>query len=407
MTMRTALWCYVWDVAAEGVEPVLANVQDRAGVQGVNAAVSYHSGMFLLPHNPRHRLYFPQPSIFFVPNRSRYDGLRMHPIVNPLASDDFWREMRSATSRRGMELNAWTVCLHNTGLGTQYPDCTEVNAFGDRHVPQLCPAHPDVRAFVAALVSDLADRDFDAIVLESLEYMPFQHYGFHHEVIGVGLTPVANYLLGLCFCEHCEGEAGADGVDVGGLRRWVRDELQRFFDGELEAGRDGATWADLAALADGQLLAFHRARRRVVTGLFEEVAAAMRTAGGTRLETADFGPLWALGPEGTTFQTGFDPRAVAPYVQALHPGPYYTDVDSVRRKMAEYVDLVGGAVPVLPVMRALLPQVSSAADLAEKMAACQPERVDGFSFYNYGFMRLTALDWIRQALEQVRAGVGA
>jgi hypothetical protein len=176
---RNVMWLYPWDAADEGAEVVTQNIQERAGLNGIAVAVAYHSGMFLLPHNPRRKLLFPQPSLFIQPDMSRFRSLALQPIVNDLADSGIVDQIRKSTRSRGMELTAWVVACHNSGIGEQYPEVTSVNAFGDRHQPHLCPANPDLRAYLVALCADLAHRDFDVILLESIEYMGFQH-GYHH-----------------------------------------------------------------------------------------------------------------------------------------------------------------------------------------------------------------------------------
>lgn len=53
---------------------------------------------------------------------------------------------------------------------------------------------------------------------------------------------------------------------------------------------------------------------------------------------------------------------------------------------------------LLPFIRAIAPQVTSAQGLRASLRTCNPEDVAGVSFYNYGLMRYTTLDWIKDAL---------
>jgi hypothetical protein len=395
--LRTSMWLYPWDVQDEGIGPVLDHIQDRAGVKGINLAVSYHSGMFLLPHNPRRKVYYPLPGIYFQPNAGRFADLAMQPTVNDLASTGLLERLRSETARRGMALTAWTVCLHNTGLGLAYPESTMETAFGDRLISQLCPANPDVRAYVLALVGDLLDRAFDSVLVESLEYMSLPH-GYHHEVIGVPLTPFVSWLLGLCFCEHCRRGAEAWGVDIKALLAFVRGEIEVFFAGDMKAGREGTTWPEIKALAGGELGAFHQFRIHTVTSLYKAIDATETPGTTVALEACDFGPLWGLGPDGTAWESGFDLAGTAPFVDGLHPCPYFVSAGQVREAMEAYLGLAPPEIPVFPAIRAIPPQVVSEGDLRAKLEACQPGSVAGFSFYNYGFMRYNTLDWIRAAL---------
>jgi len=299
-----------------------------------------------------------------------------------------------------MGFHAWTVCLHNTGLGMRYPDCTQTTVFGDHLLPQLCPSNPHVRAYMAALVGDIGQRGYDSILLESLEFMPFHHYGYHHEVVGVPFTPVMSWLMGLCFCDACRTGAQQARVDMRAVESFVRTEAEKFFAGDLDAGRAGMGWSDIKALAGGEIGAYHAYRRDTVTSLFQQVAAALPTNNRPRLEACDFGPLWSLGIDGSTWESGFDPVAVAPYIDALHPCPYFVAADEVQAKMDDYRALAPATLPLIPAIRAIPPQIVAADDMQAKVAACRPATVAGFTFYNYGFMRLTTLDWIKAALQQ-------
>lgn len=398
---RTTMWLYPWDADDEGVDNVLATIQNRAGIDAVALAVAYHSGMFLLPHNPRHKLYFPTPGVYFQPDQSRFERLMMRPQVNDLAGSGIVESVRRESAVRRMRLDAWVVILHNTGLGTAYPSATNVNAFDDRHLPHLCPANPDVRAYVTALIGDLAARDFDGILVESLEYMPYQH-GYHHEIAGLPLTPYASYLLGLCFCEHCLAAAESAGADAMAVHAFVRDDLEAFFAGAIDRGRPDIRWSGIRELASGELGAYHDARIQVVTSLFAEVRSTW-PSGGPTLELCDFAPLWPLGWDGTALSSGLDLQAVAPYVDAAWPCPYFTSLETVRTKTAEYRQKAPDEWPVRPIMRAIPPQTLSAEGLSEQMLACDPSSIAGYGFYNYGFMRMSTLDWIRSGLEAAGA----
>ena len=53
--LRNMMWLYPWDAIDEGISQVLDTIETRAGIRDVALAVAYHSGQFLLPHNPRRK----------------------------------------------------------------------------------------------------------------------------------------------------------------------------------------------------------------------------------------------------------------------------------------------------------------------------------------------------------------
>ena len=50
--METSLFAFASDLADEGVDAVLSNAQDGAGVAGLTPAFSYHALRDVFPHNP-------------------------------------------------------------------------------------------------------------------------------------------------------------------------------------------------------------------------------------------------------------------------------------------------------------------------------------------------------------------
>ncbi len=53
--METSIFCFATDLADEGIEAVLDNVERRGGLGGVTVAAAYHEGRDVFPHNPSAR----------------------------------------------------------------------------------------------------------------------------------------------------------------------------------------------------------------------------------------------------------------------------------------------------------------------------------------------------------------
>ena len=387
--MDTSIYCFATDLADEGVETVLDNVQHRGGLDGVTFAAAYHEGRDVFPHNPVHKVRFLESgAVFFEPRALR--ATRLRPPVSNVAY--ITPELLAAAERRGLAVRAWTVFLHNGALAAGHPDCAPENAFGDRYVTDLCPAHPDVREFAVALAADVAALGVSTICSESLHYHPIEH-GYAHERYFVPLGPLVRYLLGLCFCSHCLGAARRCGVDGEAVRRAAREEVERVFAGGGEPPRDELERDDL----DGYV----RVREGVVSSLAAEVAAAAR-AGGARFEFIELSgavkgyatgqPTGAPAPS-VAWQLGVDVAAVANACDGLSAMGYAADPERVRTDLEAYGD---AAVSVI--FRPSPPDCRSADDLRAKIAVARQRRLRRTDFYHYGFMRLDALDWIRDAL---------
>ncbi len=207
------------DLVDEGHDAVLDNLQERGGLDGITVACNYHHSRDVFPHNPRHRVIYFTGEHFFEPDRRRYG--RIQPVVSPLAERDPLRVLVTKARQRGMAVRGWVNFLHNSRLGQRYPECAVANAFGDRYLNALCPANPDCRAYVRAFGGDLGTYGLEAIRAESVGYMPFEH-GYHHERCFVPLSPVARFLMGVCFCDalHRRGPGGRH-------RRGGRPEVRR------------------------------------------------------------------------------------------------------------------------------------------------------------------------------------
>lgn len=395
--METTVWTYPWDLLDEGADAALATLRERAGATGVSVAAAYHAGKFLLPRNPRRRLFFPRSGTLYLPPGDWHGTLPITPPVWEHAAE-VWPTLRERCDAAGLALSAWVLCLHNSGIGGAHPSCAVENAYGDRVPTDLCAWNPDVRAYVATMVEDVAARSgAERIVLESLEWMPLRH-GFHHEVIGIPTGPTVDLLMSLCFCPHCEAACGERGVDLPRLRDWTRALLDRHFADPFAAGGPPALgWEELRAAADGALGGLLTARQDAIATLHAEIERRVRAVSTARLAALDFGPLYANGPDGRAWENGVDLARVAPLVDELHPTFYFTDDELHRRKVAEYVGVLGGERPIVPALRAILPQTDSAAALARQLAPLR-EHASEVSFYNAGFMAEPMLDWVREAV---------
>jgi hypothetical protein len=382
--MDTSIFCFATDFADEGVETVLDNVQHRGGLGGVTVAAAYHEGRDVFPHNPKHKVRFLEGGAVFFEPRSLRD-VRLQPPVSEFAP--VMRELVDAASRRELAVRAWTVFLHNGALAAAYPDCAPENAFGDRYITELCPAHPDVRAFARALANDIAGLGVATICAESLHYHSLEH-GYAHERYFVPLSPRARYLFGLCFCEHCLAAARTQGVDGEAVRRHAREEIERALEGEAEEA--GEIERD----------AYARVRERVVTSLVAEVADAAGEApfefidlSGAVKGYADGRPTGPPAPS-IAWQFGIDLPAVARAGDGIQAIGYAADPERIRGDLDAYGD---AAVSII--FRPTTPDCDSPDNLRAKVDLARARGLKRVDFYHYGFMRLDALDWIRAALE--------
>jgi hypothetical protein len=400
--LETSAFAFASDLADEGVEAVLANIQERAGLGGITPAFSYHAARDVFPHNPRRKVrLLDRGALYFPPDLALYDRLR--PRVDPAALErDVLGETCRAASARGMRVDAWTIFLH-ADRADEHQDCVTVNVFGDRYPADFCPANPDVRAYARALVADVCRYDVGSIFAESLHYHPLEH-GHEHERYLIELGTKARHLLGLCFCEHCLARAAAAGVDGARVQAAVRDELEQTFAsreavalGELERGM-------LAGVAGGELGAYLDVRTDTVTSLAAEAAEVADAAGKRFVFMDPSGAVkgyWTGRPEGGPaaeigWRFGIDLAALAAVCPEVHVLGYAAEVERVRLDLETYRRTLADAT-LSVVFRPTPPDCETAENLAAKLALARELGLTWVGIYHYGFLRLEALDLIHEA----------
>jgi hypothetical protein len=405
--VKRSVFAFASDFHDEGVATVLDNVQQRAGLDGVTVAAVYHEGRDVFPHSPVRKVRFLDGGAhFFRPETERYRGLRIQPHVGRLATEaDVFGDICAEASRRGLEVHAWTVFLHNDTLGVHHPECAPRNAFGDPYVTDLCPANPDVRAYVRALVGDIARLGVTSILAESFHYHPLEH-GYAHERYFIDLGPLSRYLLGLCFCEHCLAAAQRRDVDGERVRACAREELERVFaHAGTEAPLEDVTRDDVDGLAGGELGAYLDARAETVASLAAEASATARDAGVTFtfLDLSGAVKGYATGrPTGDAapsiaWKLGADLAAIGRATGSLAAIGYAADPDRLRFDLDAYARAADGA-ELSVAMRPMAPDCDSAENLAAKLRLARELGLARTHLYHYGFMRLETLDLIQEAL---------
>jgi len=334
----------------------------------------------------------------------------VQPAVSDLARErDVLGETCRAAEARDLAVHAWTVFLHADRPG-EYPSCAPQNAFGDLSGGELCPANPDVRAYVRALAADVSRYEVKTILAESLHYHGLEH-GYHHERYLISLDPLTRFLLGLCFCTHCRAAAHDHGVDAARVHAVVRGELDRAL---AEGGASGPagvpTRATLAGIADGELVGYLDARTDTVSSLVAEAAEVVE-ARGRRLVFLDHAGAikgYATGrPTGgpaaeISWLLGIEIAEVARSCHGFEVIGYVADPSRLALEIEAYRAMIGAATPLAVCLRPSPPDCENSANLAEKVSLVRSLGVERADFYHYGFLRLGTLDWIRTALDAYR-----
>ncbi|MCY3735545.1 MAG: hypothetical protein OXG13_04040 [Gemmatimonadaceae bacterium] len=383
MVTRAEFYTYPWDLSDEGVVAASGVIADTLGPGGgVLLTLSYHVSTYFSPRNPRRKIYFGEEgAVYFQPDESLYGRTGIRPLVSQIVTGpDYLPGLVRGIGERGLEFSAWAIYLYNHHLSQAFPDTARHDCFGEPHLGQLCPAHPDVRAYALALTRDMVRFGPRHVQIESPGYLGFG-YGFRNPKVAVAIDPLHQFLMGLCFCRHCVEAANGAGVDGERLRAEVAADLDRELRLEPGDGQgDRDEWIEISY--DGRLGSYLEARTATATSLFEEVAAAVREGGAG---VSFFGSL-------DRATTGLDRRRVLASVDAVYtsvPGPPEEAVQGVQK-------LRDDLAPEVRLVSIVRPGGFEDESWTRRLIHSQAEAgVDGFAFYTYGQLREHHLAWIR------------
>ncbi|WP_234187581.1 hypothetical protein [Shinella sp. NM-101] len=393
--MHLSMWTYPWDIQDQGLEALAADLAGRAGLNMVSMATSYHAGRFLQPRSPRQKAYFPEDgTVYFRPDESLWQDKTIRPLMaqNVAERGDMLEALTKARAQTGLKVSCWTVCLHNSRLGMLHPGHVTRNAFGNANYYNLCPSSPAARDYVVTLVRDITtNHKPDMLELESPNFMGFAHE-YHHEKDGVGLNAEDDFLLSLCFCDHCTARAEKAGVPVEGARKTVahfiaelceRAVPERQFPDFPEAGID-------AFRAHPELHAFLAWRSEPVTSLIGEIRAAADPA--TRIVLIDLKDGW-LG--------GVDLAAVGRLCDGAILCCYDMTPEAVGEVIRTGRALLGPDKFLGLGLRVFYPEVDGPDILTARVKNAVEAGVDGVNFYNYGLIPARRLDWVGEAVAAI------
>ena len=388
--LRASIWIYPWDVLDAGPQDALRQARDVAGVDAVNLAVTYHAGLFLLPHNPRRRLYAAEDGVLYFRADRRLFERSPAPTFSSLTDTiDPLAEALRAARTLDMRVSAWTVCCHNSRIAQAHPDLAVVNALGDRLPFALCPLQPAVQEYFGGLIDALrAYPDLEAIELEALYWLAANH-DWHHAKFGMPLDDMAWALLGLCCCEACARSAG---VERERLERPLKERLLAAMTGEPLGPASRATLAAIGAEVTALLEAREESLARLLARLTARAHVPVRALVGSGLV------------EGA-WKAGVDLAAWSHAAPALTVNAYGGSADAVRSTLEGFRRAAPATTHMVVGLNATHPTTHSEEDLRAQALAAADSAADELSFYHYGLLPLPRLGWIRRAVQAARSAL--
>ncbi|EJC83122.1 hypothetical protein Rleg4DRAFT_4862 [Rhizobium leguminosarum bv. trifolii WSM2297] len=390
--MHLSMWTYPWDVQDQGLDAFAAELAGRAGLNTVSLATSYHAGRFLQPRSPHQKAYFPEDgTVYFRPDESLWQDKVIRPLMASNVSErgDMLEALVRGRETTGLKVSCWTVCLHNSRFGMLHPDHVTRNAFGNPNYYNLCPSSPAARAYAVTLVRDITvNYRPDMVELESPNFMGFAHE-YHHEKDGVGLNAEDDFLLSLCFCDHCTARAAKAGVPVGGARRSVARFIAELCERAVpERQFPDFPPAGIDAFRDHpDLHAYLTWRSEPVSSLIGEIKASAEPA--TRIVLIDLKDGW-LG--------GVDLAAVAKLCDGAILCCYDMEPTAIGDVIRTGRATLGSEKFLGVGLRVFYPEVGEADVLAARAKAAVDAGADGVNFYNYGLIPAKRLDWVKAAV---------
>jgi hypothetical protein len=376
--MEAGMWLYPWDFL-DGGAPVLDEFV-AMGVTAVHLTASYHSVLALTPHNLRRRTFLAERgAIYFQPDQAHWAHAPLQPLVSPFVHEhgDALAVAAPLCRERGLQLVAWTVCLHNSDLAFRSPEANVVNLRGEAYRFALCAAHPAVRAYLRTLMRDLRQR-VDAIELELPHWLPFPH---HHHAKPPTLPPAAHLALNLCFCPHCRKRYEAHGADP--------DQIAAQLNARLDQLLEEAHAVDALIDAVPALNTLLAAREETITSLVAELVAAAAPT-----------PIYAM-PLGDPRLTGVNAAALAATAARLEVLAYGAP-EAAGTAAREALGLTPTPDRLTIGLSLLAPETPDEAHLQAALQAVHMAGVQRVCLYNYGLASQTRLAWAARSLQSLR-----
>lgn len=379
--MKTSIWTYPWDMVDGGPRQVAAEIAET-GLESISLAATYHSFSAVRPRSTGDRLLTVDTSAAYYPcDPTAFTEGPLVPSRSELLTGEDWSDSARAARTAGVGIVAWTLFLHNSYLAGAHSELAQVTCTGDRLVHHLCPRQPHVRSYARSLASDICGSDdVDILECESLSFGGYGHTHFHPK-IGLDLGPGGRFLFSLCFCDACEREAAAAGIDIQAVRPRTLAQVEKVFKSGLPIEASPEELID----ADPDLQSFARFRDDTVTSLIQEVV----NIAGKPVH------ILAMGDRHTS---ALDIAAIAETVDAVEYLCYTPDPDRIRSVIETAAAETGSPDRVGVGLQAYPPASPSPQTLKTSVDTVRAAGVDRISFYNYGIMPKQNLDWIRQAL---------
>jgi len=288
---------YAWDLADEGIERILGNLQEMTRCNSVYLiALMHHEKRpltdFFYPHNPVRKTYCPEDSrVYWHPDLRFYDGTPIKPLTSSrdlLKETDWLAQCIDAVRKRGLRTGVEIshTIIDKERAASQFPQCMQHDIYGNRigaagAAALICFNNPDARAYAIGLFVELASR-YDLDFIQTC-LIPFAA-GRAQQGANQDAGRVLGTVLGGCFCESCAKAAAARGLDLAKIKHDLLPLADSLTRPTLEQAHElallmaGNTSPAAILMENPSLYSWLNFRRDCITDFFREVHERVHAA---------------------------------------------------------------------------------------------------------------------------------
>jgi len=222
----------LWDLADGGVDRTLDAILSLGAAEISVVVASGPITHLRLDTECEPRVFCDPGGLYFKPDPAHYDDARVKPIVSPwLRQRNPLDQIAEAADKRGLPLRLRVGAFAIGQLVHRHPEIASKSVYGDASAGRLCPAHPDVRALLRCVVSDLSERYVPAAIeLDDFGFCSGLSRRLSAEESGeVGALHRGtgfDQLTEICFAEASRQWAIEHGADPASASRWVKVQLE-------------------------------------------------------------------------------------------------------------------------------------------------------------------------------------
>ena len=395
--MRANAFTLPYTFFRQDAHEVLSELK-AAGFTGINLALNYHASRdFLLRQGPQLE-YLSDGFHYYLPDTSKYSSDAIRPSKTDHSPDNKMLEgVLTAAKKLGLDVNAWAVFMHNSGIGFVEPSATVENALGNKFLSELCPSNPRVAQYAYGLVADLSSRGIKSIAMESMHWHGARH-GEHHERFFMELSEITEFLFSLCFCPSCIANFDRTGGNGAQLKEKVKQALQPFLTDKDPWLGQTVTKAALAEIVGTEILDYLKTREATLAAVYAEIFR-IASAPGVEVSYVDQSTLLDMNsatPLDLSWLVGIDPQSIVNSLTAFEPLVYRKSPAEVAAIYKHYADRL--QTRLKPILRPTFPDNTDEKTLREKVAALAALGAADIDFYLLDTWRPRDLTWVANSL---------